>query len=302
MLLPCSNEGGLRLHRIHSRAARPCLWSLLAFLALSSPGWALARVPAAAPPSWIHDGAGLLTPEELTALTTRKEQLEQQTGVRLVVLTLASAEGESPKEIAVRTLNAWNAGRGSVLLLVLMSPRELYIQPGTDLATVLDSETASAICSDVVAPRMRGGDRAVALREGLEAIAARLAQGRGPPLQQPDPSGSPDWLAWVAGLGAVAGAGWGLSRLRGRKCQLCGTRMKQSKEVITRPTSSSAGQGRRHYQCRSCGLSFSEEYVIASLGESATISASSSAASSSSDSSSSSSSSSNGSGGGGSSW
>ncbi|HZI14621.1 MAG TPA: TPM domain-containing protein [Myxococcus sp.] len=297
------------MHRIHRRAAPPCLWSLLALLALASPVWALAPVPAAAPPSWVHDGAGLLTPEELTALTTRKEQLEQQTGVRLVVLTLASAGGESPKDIAVRTLNEWNAGRKSVLLLVLMSPRELYIQPGTDLATVLDSATASAICSKVVAPRMRGGEQGAALREGLEAIAAR-AQGSGPPLPQrdlppgasaPEEPGSLDWLAWLAGLGAVAGAGWGLSRLRGRKCQLCGARMKQSKEVITRPTYTSAGRGRRHYQCRSCGLSFSEEHVIAQLGTS-TILASSSESSSSSDSSSSSSSSSTGSGGGGSSW
>jgi len=102
-------------------------------------------------------------------------RLSLRAGAQLVVVTLRDAGGESPKDIAVRTLNAWAAGRRSAVLLVLMNPRKLYIQPGTDLADVLDEPTASAICASVVAPKLRAGDKAGALRAGLEAIADKVA-------------------------------------------------------------------------------------------------------------------------------
>src|SRR4051794_7139945 len=109
------------MNLIQAYGARLYLLGLMALLAVSSP--ARADVPATPPPSWIHDGAGLLKPSELTELTALRVQLEQQTGARLGVVTLSEAGGESPKSIAVRTLNAWNAGRKSALLLVLLSPR-----------------------------------------------------------------------------------------------------------------------------------------------------------------------------------
>jgi uncharacterized membrane protein YgcG len=317
------------LRRIHARIPRPSLLSLLALLAVSSPAWALASVPASPPPSWIHDGAGLLSRAELDSLTARKAQLEQQTGARLVVLTLATADGESPKSIAVRTLNAWNAGRKSALLLVLISPRELYIQPGTDLAPVFDSAAASSICSGVVAPLMRGGDRSAALRAGLEAIAARIASasdtasggtasapsprasaqplhlrrfGESPEASSPE-SSSWEWMAWVGGLAGLGAAGWGLSRLFAQKCPKCETRMQKSSEIIEQPTTWSTGEGRHTYSCGSCGYSCAETYFITKIVKRTSTTYedhSSSSWSSSSDSSSSSSS--DRSGGGGSSW
>lgn len=300
------------LHRIPSHTARLCLWSLLVLSAASAPAWALASVPSSPPPSWIHDGASLLTSSELSELATRKQQLEEQTGARLVVLTLAKADGESPKAIAVRTLNMWNAGRNSALLLVMMSPRELYIQPGTDLAPVFDAAAASSICASVVAPKMRSRDRAGALRAGLEAIASRIvsaadtpsastaaavpaSQPSAPvaPLQQygqsPEPrsSGSWAWLGWVAGLTGLGGGVWGFSRIFSKKCRECGTRMEKSSRTIDEPTTYSTGQGEHTYSCGACGYTFAEMYVISQIVESTstTDSSSSSWSSSSSDSS-----------------
>jgi uncharacterized protein len=329
------------MHLMEARGTRLLLTlSLLALSAVSSPAWA--GVPASPPPSWIYDGANLLTPDELAELSAQKAQLEQQTGARLVVLTLAEAHGETPKSLAVRTLNEWNAGRNSALLLVLLSPRELYIQPGTDLAPVLDSATSSSICSGVIAPKLRSGNRAAAIRAGLEAIATRIRSGGAssepsaqssartlsPPSEVPqqalrvfpnsggsnegirsrwaDFTGPAAWLAGVVGL--VMGA-LGLSRLLSRKCQECGTRMKKKSRVTLSPTYSSSGEGVHTFSCGGCGYSVAETYFISQLVESSTSSSDSSYSSSdsswsssSSDSSSSSSSSSDSSGGGGSSW
>lgn len=323
-------EGDFRMLHMKDRGSRLYLLGLLALLAVSST--ARAGVPSSPPAGWIYDGASLLKREELNALATLKEQLEQQTGTRLVVLTLASADGESSKTIAVNTLNTWNAGRKSALLLVLLSPRELYIQPGTELAPVLDSSTASSICSGVIAPKLRSGDRAGAIRAGLQAIAARLTSASEAPVASPpstltattptaEPSQPPpprvipnggvsnaetrsEWVDYAEGAGgtlALGAGGWGLWLLTRRKCKECGKRMRKTSRVTQAPTYSSTGQGEHTFDCDSCGYTFSETYFIAQLVESTSSSSDSSWSSSSSDSSSSSSSS-DGSGGGGSSW
>lgn len=286
------------MRRVPALAARLCLWSLLALSAVSSPAWALAGLPSSPPSSWIYDGASLLSASERSELAARKEQLEEETGARLVVVTLSSADGEAPKAIAVRALNMWNAGRRSALLLVLMSPRELYIQPGTELASLLDGATSSAICSGVVAPKMRSGDRAAALRAGLEAMASRISSGSGAssarteedilptaqargsavPLQRygesaesaSSGSGSWAWLGWMLGLSGLGGGIWGLSLLFAKKCTECGKRMTKSSRTISQPTTLSTGEGERTYACGGCGYTFSETYVIAQIVESTT--------------------------------
>ncbi|MFL5350052.1 MAG: TPM domain-containing protein [Hyalangium sp.] len=309
--------------------ARGIRWAstlgLLALFSVSSAAWA--DIPASPPPSWIYDEAHLLKPEELTQLTTLREQLERQTGARLAVVTLIDGTEELPKSAAVRTLNQWNAGRKSALLLVVLNPRMLYIQPGTDLARVLNSGTSSSICSDVVAPKLRSGDRAGAIRAGLEAIAARISSGStsSPPVVQspaseyyPEPvlNRVSDFIAnhiEMIGLGGVGAGILALWWMSARKCRECGTRMKKTTHITLEPTYSSSGQGMHTFTCGACGYSFNERYIISQLVESSSSSSDSSWSSSSSDSSwsssssdssssSSSSSSSDGSGGGGSSW
>src|SRR5581483_6876841 len=115
-----------------------------------------------------------LTQTELAACEARLSSLEQSSGARLVVVTVADAQGSAPKTIAVNTLNRWQVGPRSVCLLICVKPRELYIQPGTELSPKLDDATCRAICVGVIAPHMKT-DRARAIQDGLEAIAKRLA-------------------------------------------------------------------------------------------------------------------------------
>jgi uncharacterized protein len=311
-------------------SARRCV-PLLAALWVSAAAQAGAPVPEDAPPSWIHDGAGLLSPSERDALSEARARLEARAGMRLAVVTLRSADGEAPKSVAVRTLNAWNAGRKSAVLLVLMSPRKLYIQPGTDLAGVLDEPTSSSICASVIAPKLRAGDKAGAILAGLEAIADKVAsaepvrpEDRVASTEAPQPA-QPEWtpppeeesdgppFPLVAG-GAIAlfaigvgGSVWSMARAARRKCDRCRTPMQKERRVFEEPTYTSTGRGELHYACGGCGFSFTEALVLPILVESAVSSStdtswSSSSDSSSSSSSSSDSSSSSGSGGGGSDW
>ncbi len=134
-----------------------------------------------APARSIADAAHLLSTDELRAAEDAAQAVEKATGARIRVLTLADGGGVPPKDTAVRALNEWQAGTRSVVLLIQMNPRELYLQPGTDLAEVFDEPTASSICAQDVAPRMRSGDSAGAVLAGITSVGVRLQGGAGPP-------------------------------------------------------------------------------------------------------------------------
>lgn len=128
----------------------------------------------------VADEAHLLDDAQRIGIEDRIQDVLRRGGVQLCVLTLADARGRAPKSIAVDTLNAWNAGQNSALLLVCLSPRQLFVQPGTALAVALDEPTASAICRDRIAPLMRSSNPAGAIRAGVDAIAERLGVGAAP--------------------------------------------------------------------------------------------------------------------------
>jgi uncharacterized membrane protein YgcG len=308
-----------------------------ALLFAASPIFAQAPVPPAPAGSFVSDAAALLTASERAAIEEIAARSEREDGVRLAVLTLQASKGEEPKSIAVRTLNAWNVGRRSVLLLVVMDPRKLYVQPGTDLAPLFDETTASSICSSVVAPKMRSGDRAGAIRAGLEAIRARVktsvspsgATGTPRPLAAPRPPEPVHSSAGSALLGftilggifgvvalAIGGVCWAIFKTTRRPCQRCGAQLSRQSRTVTPATEYATGAGETVDSCGRCGFFEVAPFVIpvvtashydsssdtSSYSSSDTSSYSSGSDSWSSSSDSSSSSSSDGSGGGGSDW
>src|SRR5690348_5106131 len=106
---------------------RALLLLVPALVAAAAPVFAQAPVPPRPAGSFVSDAAGILTQDERASLEAIAARSESEDGVRLAVLTLPSSNGEEPKSIAVRTLNSWNAGRRSVLLLVILDPRKLYV-------------------------------------------------------------------------------------------------------------------------------------------------------------------------------
>src|SRR5262249_19204804 len=140
-------------------------------------------LPARPADSWIVDSAGLLSTEEVGELRAVSERVARERGVRLVLLTIPSLGAEGPQPIAGRALYDWQAGRRSVLLLVSREPRKLYLQPGIELANSFDEPAASALCRDVIAPRLRSGPAGPALRAGFDAVEARLISA--PPAPRP---------------------------------------------------------------------------------------------------------------------
>jgi uncharacterized membrane protein YgcG len=292
-------------------------------LALVALAPAVARAQADVPPRperWVADEAKLLTAEERSKLEVFSDSAYASQGVRLAVLTLADAKGEAPKAIAVRALNSWDPGPRSVLLLVVMNPRKIYIQPGTDLAPKLGETECSSICSGQIAPHLKAQMHAAGLNAGLEAIrdaiVALPAEAPAPaprsasaPTAPPSARGSAGqdigdkifgWICSLICMGVVTAPIVVITRLLRRPavCPQCRQRtVTVSNRTLTEADDMSRGQGERTKKCP-CGWTTVELYMIPMLVR--TTSYDSSSSSSFDSGSSSSSSSSDGSGGGGS--
>lgn len=140
-----------------------------------------------APAGVVADGAHLFSATDLARVEALGAQALRERGVSLRVLTLADAKGEDPKSIAVRALNQWRVGQQSVLLLVVMNPRALYIQPGSALAPAFDAGTCTRICETAVAPQMRLKAYGLAALGGLGAIRDQIARPAVPRPRLPPP-------------------------------------------------------------------------------------------------------------------
>ncbi|HZV03035.1 MAG TPA: TPM domain-containing protein [Planctomycetota bacterium] len=242
--------------------------ALLAVLLATSPAFAQGR-------SFVEDRASILSPSELAAIESRVQSYAAREHVQLAVLTLADAGTTDPKAIAVATLNEWNAGQRSVLLLICMNPHEVFIQPGTQLASTFDEATASAICRDEVGRRLRAGMRGGAIEAGLDAIEARLKE---PPRasQQGHPMGPLDFVCCCGGLSVplllvgvvVFSITYGTYKLfRGHRCESCDRRIPRGSPVTVErePTLTYPGLSYISYTCV-CGFSGRIARNIPSLG------------------------------------
>jgi uncharacterized membrane protein YgcG len=164
-------------------------------LLLAAPAVRAADLPPA-PNGVVADVAHLYSPDERAAFEALGRQILADQKVVLRVLTLPDSKGEAPKAIAVRTLNSWKVGERSVLLLVVMNPRALYLQPGTALSSIFDARTSAAICEGM-APQMRSKAFADAAQTGLWGIRNRLAAGVKPTVAAATPFRQPENVLWM---------------------------------------------------------------------------------------------------------
>lgn len=144
-------------------------------------------------PGRIRDEARMLSSDELESLSRQLRRFEEESQVKLGIITLERMGRRSPKEVAARTLERWALGPRSALLLVSLSPRRLHLQPGSDLARTLNEDTASAICKLRIAPALRDSQAYEALSAGLLAIREALASPRrsaGPSADHPATQGA----------------------------------------------------------------------------------------------------------------
>ncbi len=152
------------------------LWVfLLAGLVIASPATALDVPPLK---GRVNDLAGMLNPATQRQLETALAQLERSDSTQVVVLTIASLEGENLEEYALRVVEHWQIGQkgvdNGVLLLVSKNDRKIRIEVGYGLEGKLTDLTSGRIIRNVMVPQFKMGQFDQGIIEGVSAIVATV--------------------------------------------------------------------------------------------------------------------------------
>jgi uncharacterized protein len=138
---------------------------------------AAAPIPAA-PTRWVTDTAGFMSEAARAALDAKLEGYERATGHQVVVWIGKTIGGADLADWAVRTFAAWRVGRkgldDGIAMFVLADDRKIDIEVGYGLEDRVPDAIASRIIREVMAPKLRAGDRDAAITAGADAILAAI--------------------------------------------------------------------------------------------------------------------------------
>jgi uncharacterized protein len=128
----------------------------------------------------------LLRREEKVRLHHLVETLERETGAEIAALLLPHVD--DLETFATAYFNHVGIGKrehnNGVLILVVVDRRQVRIEVGHGLETVVTRSAADRIITDVMAPEFREGRYGEGVLRGVEAVAA-LIRGAHPPSAPP---------------------------------------------------------------------------------------------------------------------
>jgi uncharacterized protein len=155
-------------------------------LLLSAPPRLAAQSPPPELTAPVNDFAGVIDAANEQALDALIRRLQAATGDVLIVATIKTFQPEP--DIASYAVKMFeNRGRGigqkgkdnGLLLLVAVDDRAVRAEVGYDLEGIVTDGYAGQLSRDVMVPFFRRGDYGGGLVAGAQALAARIAEGRG---------------------------------------------------------------------------------------------------------------------------
>ena len=152
------------------------LFPLLALLFCAAIAQAAPNFPALT--GRVVDAANVLSPESRVALDSKLATLETQSGIQLVVATVASLDGQEIEPYANALFREWKLGEAKknngVLFLVAPKEHRVRIEVGYGLEGTLTDATSKIIIANAVAPRFKAGDFNGGVARGIDDIIAVL--------------------------------------------------------------------------------------------------------------------------------
>lgn len=236
----------------------------------------------------VSDFAAVLDATEEGRIERALQQMRDETGVQMVVVTMPSLDvyggaGQRLDAYAKALFNAWGVGgadrNDGILMLVVTEAREVRIALGSGYDAVYDGR-AARVLSTAVLPEFREGRLAGGIEAGIASARDRLVAPflAGQPVTlaegfEPEGRGQgSSSLPWVGGIGGIGGllafGIWRSSRAR-RTCPSCGAQtLNRTNEVISAPGFFTSGTGMEHLTCTSCGFNDRKTYSIRSTSRS----------------------------------
>src|SRR5271167_3541620 len=126
----------------------------------------------------VVDQAKILSPVTVADLERKLADLEQKSGIQLVVATVPSLGGEEIEPYANELFRAWKLGEAKqnngALLLIAPKERRMRIEVGYGLEGTLTDAVSSVIIANAIAPRFKAGDFDGGVTRGVDDIITAL--------------------------------------------------------------------------------------------------------------------------------
>lgn len=126
----------------------------------------------------VVDDAGVLGTPARERIEALLKAHEERTTNQVVVLTIASLEGETIEAFAEKAFRTWAIGRkdrdNGVLVVIATGDRRMRIEVGYGLEGALPDSLAGSIIRNAMAPRFKSGDYAGGAEAGVQAILGAL--------------------------------------------------------------------------------------------------------------------------------
>jgi len=127
----------------------------------------------------VVDQAGVLTAQSRSDLGAQLKNLEDKSGIQLVVATVKSLEGGDVETYANQLFRYWKLGEAKknngVLLLVAPIEHKVRIEVGYGLEGTLTDALSSVIISSVIVPRFKANDFSGGIERGIDGIISVLS-------------------------------------------------------------------------------------------------------------------------------
>ncbi|MGB6754259.1 MAG: TPM domain-containing protein [Xanthobacteraceae bacterium] len=127
----------------------------------------------------VVDQANIMTPESRSELETKLKDLEDKSGIQLVVATVKSLQGGDIETYANELFRTWKLGQAQknngVLLLIAPNEHKVRIEVGYGLEGALPDALSSVIISSAIVPRFKAGDFSGGISRGVDGIISVLS-------------------------------------------------------------------------------------------------------------------------------
>ena len=120
------------------------------------------------------DQANVITAQSRGALETKLKELEDKSGIQLVVATVKSLQGSDIETYANGLFRFWKLGQAQknngVLLLVAPAEHKVRVEVGYGLEGTLTDALSSVIIATAIIPRFKTGDFSGGIERGVDGI------------------------------------------------------------------------------------------------------------------------------------
>jgi uncharacterized protein len=132
---------------------------------------------------YVNDFTGILSKEDLEKSQNLVISIEKETSCEVAVAIVDDLGPYTIEEYALRLFSAWEIGKkekdNGVLLLVSMQDRQLRIEIGYGLESIITDLEAKYIIEDVIVPKFKNEDYGSGIYNGIAAIANHIYEEEG---------------------------------------------------------------------------------------------------------------------------